>query len=129
MKRNLRKWLPTALLSGLLVGVAIASNLRMSSPSSSPNTQDDVMLGAGQAESIALPERRTVRRPPRPSDAPVDHSFSALPIPVEIESNAALDERQAILDEQLRTRESERRERLKPKARNTERTHSTLLDG
>ena len=129
MKRNLREWLPTALLSGLLVGVAIASIVQMSAPSSSPNTQDDVMLGEGPVESIALPERRTVRRPPRAMESPDAHSLSLLPIPIEIESNAALDERQAILDEQLRTRESERRERLKPKARNTERIHSTLLDG
>ncbi len=128
MKRNLREWLPTALLSGLLVGVAIASNFRMSSPSSSSNTQDDVMLATEPVESIA-PERRTFRIPPRPLEAPDDYSFSALPISVEIELNAELDERQAILDEQLRTFELERRERLKPKARNIERIPSTLLDG
>ena len=129
MKRSLREWLPTALLSGLLAGVAIASILRMSSPSSSPNTQDDVLIGEGFVESIALPERRGVRRPPPPSEALDVHSLSALPIPVEIESNAALDERQAISDEQLRTRELERRERLKPKARNIIRILSPSLDG
>jgi hypothetical protein len=128
MKRNLREWLPTVLLSGLLVGVAIASNLRMLSPSSSQNTQNDVLLGEGHAESIALPERRTVRKPPRPMESPAAHSLSALPIAVEIGSNTVLDE-QAIPDEQRRMSELERRERLKPRARNMERIPSPLLDG
>lgn len=129
MKRNLREWLPTALLSGLLVGVAIASNWRILSPSSSPNTQDDVMLAEEPMESIALPEIRTVRKQPRPSEAPGAHSLSALPTPVEITTNAAIDEQQAISDEQRRKRELERRERLKPKARYIERIPSPSLDG
>ena len=84
MKRDLRAWLPTTLLCGLLVGVAIAGNRLMSAQSSSPNAQDDVVLAKEPVESRALTERRAIRRPPRPSQAPATRSLPSLPIPLEL---------------------------------------------
>ncbi|MFY8199466.1 MAG: hypothetical protein ACOVLE_02255, partial [Pirellula staleyi] len=70
MKRKLREWLPTTLLCGLLVSVAIASNQLMSARSGAPNAHGELVFEEDPLESNALTESRSVRRSRQPPNAP-----------------------------------------------------------
>ncbi len=83
MKRKLREWLPTTLLCGLLVSVAIASNQLMSARSGAPNAHGELGFEEDPLESKALTESRSVRRSRQPPNAPAACSIPSSSIPLD----------------------------------------------